>query len=133
MFHSSLQVPELKSAKASFAKSSSSPFCASFSNSLSHFRFSKVENQSRNLLKSFRDKLVTALSISVNVVIMRLVPYAGLFGLLIISLYLKKGRFGNRNFRLYRWSRNRRKLFGAMTLASRSLSRTAMRCNRAVS
>ena len=99
MFHSSLHVPALKSANASFAKSSSSPFCVSSSNSLSHFRFSKVENQSRNVLKSFRDKLVTALSISVNVVIMRLVPFAKLFGLPILSLYLQTGRFGNRNFK----------------------------------
>jgi hypothetical protein len=77
MFHNSLQVPELKSANASFAKSSSNSFCASRSNSLSHFRFSTVENQSRNLLKSFRDKLVTALSISVNVVIVHF-PSTGL-------------------------------------------------------
>ena len=30
---------------------------------------------------------------------MRLVPFAELFGLPIVSLYLKKGRFGNRNFK----------------------------------
>ena len=92
MFHSSLQAPALKSANASFAKSSSSPFCASSSNSLSHFLWSREENQSRNLLKSFWDRLVTTLSISVNVVIMRLVPFAELFGLPIVSLYLKKGQ-----------------------------------------
>ena len=99
MLHSSLQLPDWKSANASFANSSSRPFCASSSNSLSHFLCSRAENQSRNLLKSFRDKLVTALSISVNVVIMRLIPSVGLFGLPIPSLYLKKGCFGNRNFR----------------------------------
>lgn len=99
MLHSSLHLPDWKSANASFANSSSRPFCASSSNSLSHFLCSRAENQSRNLLKSFRDKLVTALSISVNVVIMRLIPSVGLFGLPIPSLYLKKGWFDNRNFR----------------------------------